>query len=580
MKKKALLISLLTVVFACLLALGVSAENKIIKLDELPTLNEIHENREKYVSRVDALEVFEEGKTNYKELDPDSVVVLSDLAETPTYYVYPCYYFIRSSYYSISGNVSNFNSAIKAADSTAFASYSSEGSGNKWAKGECDYVIRIEFPKYVTQIHAEYKFEGSANVKEIYFPVHTVIDEETGLEKTVPYCATISGENLFGECFKLEVIHNQEYLPKELVQGNNAGFYNCQSLKEFYIPEGVTHIPASFFCDCNALTELTLPNTVRSAGKMAFASCDSLTTFRFSASFTTFYSPNNDFETFLSSPNVKYFYLPDNEYTFKYDSGSVSSKFYNIFNAGSNVTYFFTGSGAKALALQEKFSSSGANNVFAGATLVEYDPTVNYEGYADSLGYSIIVYGYNTCKAFYGDSHINTTSYGFEGDEYVSEYCKFVGCERCGDIETTRYGKLLVNKGYSTEEDGNGFDFDIIINKEAIALYEEIENTTFAYGIVAGKITEGDGGVIVDKNGEKLTDSVFTSILTDTEYNLFNVKVTGVNTDEYKEKDIYLSAFVIDGEDVFYLGNEVTETAVAISYNKIFALENPSNDEE
>ena len=104
--------------------------------------------------------------------------------------------------------------------------------------------------------------------------------------------------------------------------------------------------------------------------------------------------------------------------------------------------------------------------------------------------------------------------------------------------------------------------------------------TTFAYGIVAGKLSEGDSGVIVDKNGEKLTDSVFTSILTDTEYNLFNVKVTGVDTDEYKAQDIYLSAFVIDGEDVFYLGNEVTETAIPVSYNKIFALENPSSDEE
>ena len=580
MKKKLLLIPLMVSLLMCAFVLCVSAEDNIIKLSELPTLEEIHANRGAYVSRVDALEVFEEGKTNYKELDPDSVVVLSDLAETPTYYVYPCYYFIRSSYYSISGNVSNFNSAIQAADSTAFASYSSEGSGNKWAKGECDYVIRIEFPKYVTQIHGEYKFEGSANVKEIYFPVYTTVDEETGLEKTVPYCATISGQNLFGDCPKLEVMHNHEYLPASLVQGNNGGFSRCTSLKEFIIPEGVTHIPASCFYMCSSLTEIRMPNTVKSVGKMAFASCTGLKSFSFGSGFSTFYSPNNDFETFLSSPNVKYFYLPNNDFTFKYDNGNVSTKYYNIFNSGTKVTYFYTGTKEEAEAMQAEFASSGANATIASATIVEYDPTVNYDGYADMLGYSIIVYGYNTCKAFYGDNHVNSTSYDFAGGTYVSEYCRFDGCERCGDIKTTSYGKLLVNKGYSIAESGEGFTYDIKFNKEVIAIYEENEGTTFSYGIVAGKITEGDGGKIVTEAGEKATDGVFTSNFTETSYELFNVKVTGVNTAEYKAKDVYLSAFIIDGEDVYYLGQGVTSEAVAISYDKIFALNTPSSDEE
>ena len=137
MKKKIFLISIMAMLFACLFAFSVSAADNIIKLDKLPTLEEIHENRDAYVSHIDALEVFEEGKTNYKELDSDSVVVLSDLAETPTYYVYPTYYFMRSTYYSVSGNISNFNDAIAAADSTAFASYKSDG--GTWGKGECDY---------------------------------------------------------------------------------------------------------------------------------------------------------------------------------------------------------------------------------------------------------------------------------------------------------------------------------------------------------------------------------------------------------------------------------------------------------
>ncbi|MBQ4108962.1 MAG: hypothetical protein IJC80_06140, partial [Clostridia bacterium] len=78
----------------------------------------------------------------------------------------------------------------------------------------------------------------------------------------------------------------------------------------------------------------------------------------------------------------------------------------------------------------------------------------------------------------------------------------------------------------------------------------------------------------------KGNDNVFTSLFDRTSYELLNVKVTGVNTAEYKAKDVYLSAFIIDGEDVYYLGQEVTDTAVAISYDKIFALNTPSSDEE
>ena len=73
---------------------------------------------------------------------------------------------------------------------------------------------------------------------------------------------------------------------------------------------------------------------------------------------------------------------------------------------------------------------------------------------------------------------------------------------------------------------------------------------------------------------------MFTSNFTETSYELFGVKVTGVDTAEYKAKDVYLSAFLIDGEDVYYLGQEVTDAAVAISYDKIFEITNIAGEEE
>ena len=53
MKKRLFLVALMVAIFACLFTLAVSAENKIIKLDTLPTLEQIHANRDQYVSHLD-----------------------------------------------------------------------------------------------------------------------------------------------------------------------------------------------------------------------------------------------------------------------------------------------------------------------------------------------------------------------------------------------------------------------------------------------------------------------------------------------------------------------------------------------
>ena len=351
-------------------------------------------------------------------------------------------------------------------------------------------------------------------------------------------------------------------------------FSGCSSLSKIVGLENstTTYIGWSMFKG-TAISEVRLPNTVTAIGNAAFNGCKNLKVAYLGNAFTTF-EINSNFKASdaFNSSGIEFVYMP---------KSVTAVAGYTFSSANSLRVVFYTGTKAEAIAMYN--ASTMTNNTPFQNLGKSEEQFISYEEYCalpegDSGKY--IVYGYSACTAFYGGNHLNETNYGFKKQPYVSEYCKFDTCDRCSWNETVSYGKLIINKGYSTENDGSGFGFDIIINKEAIALYEEIENTTFAYGIVAGKVTEDDGGVIVDKNGEKLTDSVFTSILTDTEYNLFNVKVTGVNTDEYKAQDIYLSAFVIDGEDVFYLGNAVTETAIPVSYNKIFALENPSNDEE
>ena len=53
-------------------------------------------------------------------------------------------------------------------------------------------------------------------------------------------------------------------------------FYNCSSLTQIAIPEGVTSIGVFAFYKCSSLTQITIPESVTSIGNYAFAYCSSL----------------------------------------------------------------------------------------------------------------------------------------------------------------------------------------------------------------------------------------------------------------------------------------------------------------
>lgn len=575
MKKKLLLISLMVALFICVFAISASAANNIIKLSEAPTFDEIHANPDAYVSHLDAFD-----GNSYGELDSKSVVVLSDLAETPTYYVFPSYYYVQSTSNNVYSHLPMLNSAISAADSSAFAGYAANSSD--WGQGGCKYLIRFEVPTYVTTLSGKAKFEGSSNLIEVYFPTKTVIDEETGLEKTVSCITSISGENLFSSCTKLEYVHNSEYLPAGIVAGNKDGFAACKSLKEIKIPETATYMSFGCFSECSALTEVTLPNSLASIDKMAFGNCTNLVTVRFGASFYKFTSPNNDFETFLNASKLKYVYLPDNNYSFV--GHATLAK--NIFNQGKNVTFFFTGNAEKAQALKDLFAARTANDNISKAELVAFDPTINYEGYADSLGKNLIVYDYSECDAFYkgvhsyeanpcveicsvcndikaleNPKHNLTTEISYEkltlaGTKHV--YCSNAGCAK---DETFEAPILFEFVGYSTNKDNTELCVGYTANIKAIEEYNLYNETDILFGVVATIIDEGEDLSLSYDNGSvtaNLANTVIAPI--DSTYSGFDFKLSGFkdfeegDTINLKALNLVMSAYAYDG-DFYFIGN-------------------------
>lgn len=555
MKKKILLIVTLVAVFACLLALSVFAENKIIKLSTLPTLAEIHANPEAYVSHLDAFD-----GNSYGEKDSESVVVLSDLAETPTYYVYPSYYYIQSTKNHVYNQLSILNAAIAAADPTAFAGY--KAVDNSYCGGSCIYLIRFEVPTYVTALEARAKFESSTNLKEIYFPTHIVIDEETGEEVEVAYVTSVSGQNLFSTCTSLEYVHNSDKLPGGLVAGNNDGFASCKSLKEFKVPKTATYINSGCFNGCSSLTEITLPNSVTSLGKKAFAGCSSLVTVKFGANFNTFSSPNNDYETFSGASSLKYVYLPA---SFAENITATKNQFKNIFSSSSKTTFFLVGSYDDAVESRDKLKATEANDSYGNAEIVEFDPDVDYNGYADILGYSIIVYGYSACEAFYNGEHNVSEHYSLEysGEEFLSTAIKSKACASCTyKVDKSELGALFVSLGYSTNGRGSviqGFS----INSDMLSAYEAVLGE-ITYGVIAAGDTREDKTVGADVFS---FEKKVLHELSGSAYDYFQVMVNGIDESKY-DAYIFFCAYVQAGEKCYYINEGVADTvATSTTYN-------------
>lgn len=556
MKKKILLIVTLVAVFACIFALSVFAENKIIKLSTLPTLAEIHADRDAYVSHLDAFDGDSLG-----EIDSTSVVVLSDLAETPTYYVFPSYYYMRTTNNTVWGYLTKLNDAIAAADPTAFAGYAGIGGG--WSGGGCKYLIRYEVPTYVTSFSGTSKFESDTNLKEVYFPTHIVIDEETGLEKEVAYVTSISGQNLFSSCSSLEYVHNSEFLPGGLVEGNQDGFAGCKSLKEIKIPLTATSIGLRCFNECKSLKEVVLPNSVVSVAKGAFANCTSLEKFVFGAGFNKFIRTNVDYETLQNCTNLKYVYFPA---TFADSIEAKANDYKNIFSTYNNkITFFVTADKAKAQEIFDKFDATNSNGSIERATLVEFNPDVDYTTYAETLGYDILVYNYSACEAFYNGEHNVSEHYSLEysGEEFLSTAIKSKACASCTyKVDKSELGALFVSLGYSTNGRGSviqGFS----INSDMLSAYEAVLGE-ITYGVIAAGDTREDKTVGADVfSFEK---KVFHE-LSGSAYDYFQVMVNGIDESKY-DAYIFFCAYVQAGEKCYYINEGVTDTvATSTTYN-------------
>ena len=128
---------------------------------------------------------------------------------------------------------------------------------------------------------------------------------------------------------------------------------------------------------------------------------------------------------------------------------------------------------------------------------------------------------------------------------------------------------IFVNNGYSYS--GTAILQGFAVNLEALGAYEEATGKTLQYGLAVASVAKlGATNTLFD--GTTLKAGAFSASFDDKkQYSIFEMQVTGL-VDDYKDTELFVCAYVIDGDTVTYISNGANTTTVeAVTYNQVVA---------
>lgn len=439
-------------------------------------------------------------------------------------------------------------------------------------------VIRIEVPDNITIATNCGDLSQTSNLVEIkFFPTSELHTLEYG-------------------CFyankKLEKLN----IPKKVTTIGTL-IINNSNLKELVFDDGFSmDLPKDSFKGAIGVERVVFSNQMTTVADRALDSTlgTSLKEFYFGASLKDLGTNNMAWV----KQSVK-FYMPEQ---FLSEVDSITMETFSWWNSSACLptgVIFFAGSEAQMQALIAK--STYDRVISSKATLVEWDSTKSDDEYVPSSGWTI-VYGYNKCRAFYGNEHdekaLNACQFGcargcgvvdllenpqheYElgvtyGGAATVDYYKAINvtesCKNCKhENANVNIDPLFSDKGYSVDLNSVGVCQSFKVNLDAIALYKQYVNADFEYGMVAS-IDNANPLEIVDGEVKTVGKAIATG-MTETDFELLEIKVVGIPA-EYESSLIVGCAYVIDGGEIYYLSQNTTAgAAVGASYAELKAQE-------
>ena len=354
----------------------------------------------------------------------------------------------------------------------------------------------------------------------------------------------------------------------------NNMFYNASALENIYLENTIT-IGDSAFYKAVSLTSLTLPNTLTTIGKNAFAYA-SFNKIIVPASVTSFGDGTFKENDFLETAVIL-------------GSAMGSNMFLNCSNMTRLViTENFKTFGSSALngVNRNSFTTfyTGSTNDFdtiKGIITLDRVSSAKPSSYTDYKNGThtqykyIFIYGANLCEVAYGEHNIPEPTYHFTS---YTEPSSIKGiCKRCG-IEEIRetIDAMFTCLGYSAPEFGNGgISIGFMVNHESVEAYEEQTGKTVNYGLFAVSKLKVGSNTIFDENGALLDGAIRTD-LTGRGYDLFELRIVGFTKEEHKTAEIAMGGFVAvkdeNGTTYSYMQADApneNENYSYISYNEI-----------
>ncbi len=159
------------------------------------------------------------------------------------------------------------------------------GIGNNAFSG-CTSLSSFAFPVSITSIGSN-AFSNCNNIKEVIFPEGlkgigaSAFNKCSNLKKVViPQSVVLIGNSAFAGCSELFTAgpiggdYNIEFGWAGSILGN--AFYNCNSLTNVTIPDGVTTIGNYALSGCSNLIEIVIPGSIKAIGNCVFEKCNNL----------------------------------------------------------------------------------------------------------------------------------------------------------------------------------------------------------------------------------------------------------------------------------------------------------------
>ena len=633
MKKKLLLMATLIAVLVFAFALTAFADDIIVSKTESDVYGTVIQlnadpgldNASQYVSTLKNI--------NDAGTDKTALCILTDGAETPSYYVFPASYIVLEradgkfdlTASDLAAAVAELNEAKETKYYESYSTYSS-GGGKRF-----NGLVRFEFTSDVTTVDdGVCCMRSYSTLKEVRFnyeismPARDMFKSSSSLVTVVGFenvDATNIGHATFMGCTSLETVS----LPTDIVRISSSMFWGCRKITitnlaectqlttigssafqdtsylNFVLPDTVTTIEKSAFQsafkdgdggsftigknsqlvtigdsafeDCRKMpANVYIPSTVTSIGKNAFLKCYTTQTFENLENCQITTIEDGTFQYVTALTTIK---IPKTVTTI--GSAFADNNNLTLVYIPSSVTSiadtFTGGKPTNAVFIYTGFDASVLSTCskIAGANVIQAS---NYDSTVSYSGINLVV-GYSSCVAYNNGNH-GETSKTIEVTSYTDVIKVHQMCLDCQNaLETDEIAPLFTCLGYSTAEFANGgISVGYNVNKDAISEYETISGVEVSYGLFAGTKQGLGTNDVIGEDGKAVAGAI-TAGFENSKYSFMFIKMFGFNEDN-KDTPFAIGAYVAvdngEGKEYSYLQNEKPQNGAKysfVSYNSV-----------